>query len=430
MEFYAINTSAIVTTKLDHFPKRILRAPHTFKSVGVKEHEVSKDLMMCRVVIVFNPETGRKCQVGMIIDNGSTDTYITKRLAENLKLKEGPFRDVEMVRFGDTEHASHNIRGAVGRIGIQTETGPLVAVKGIIIQEFLPPIQHCTAKKYGRFALKEHYQKMPPGAFVEPDLLIGIDNLHLFNIKFEKVLENGYALYGSTVGPFVCGRPKNTAMSGGVTSTALCDQINIVPLPCYEEPSKTIHPKQSVVVSTESGESNINKGEKGSRRIAFKIHEPQAQKSIGSKSQIPENGANKRNQTDERKEYGDKISSFPRIITGKGNYGIGSIGCLPNISNSISYGCLSINMESLGPSAKQEKQILPPTKDDCPVQFMRKSSLEMTTPVLPSAKPTDIENVKHHHLSGGSVANKRAREMEINEKTKMSLLEKILCYMW
>ena len=66
----------------------------------MKEHEARKVLMMCRVVTVLNPETGRKCQVGMIIDNGSTDTYITKRLAENLKLKKGPIRDVEMVLLG------------------------------------------------------------------------------------------------------------------------------------------------------------------------------------------------------------------------------------------------------------------------------------------------------------------------------------------
>ena len=157
----------------------------------------------------------------MIIDNASTDAYITKRLTENLKIKEGPIRQIENIRFGDTEHATHCVRGAVGRIGIQTETEPLVAFKGLIIKEFLPPLHHCTAKKYNRFALKEHYRKMPPGASVEPDLLIGIDNLHLFNIKFKE----GYALDGSTVGPFVCGLPKNTAMSDRITSTALCDQF-------------------------------------------------------------------------------------------------------------------------------------------------------------------------------------------------------------
>ena len=231
----------------------------------------------------------------MILDNGLTDTYITKRLAKNLKIKEGPIRQIENILFGDTEHASHCVRGAVGRIGIQTETGQLVAFKGIIIKEFLPLIQHCTAKKYDRFALKEHYRKMPPGAFVEPDLLIGIDNVHLFNIKFEEILENGYALYGSTVGPFVCGRLKNTAMSGGVTYTALCNQINIVPLPCYEEPSmsKPIHHKQSVVVSNESGESYINKEVTSSCKKISKIQEHQNKNSFGNKSQIPGNGANK-----------------------------------------------------------------------------------------------------------------------------------------
>ena len=61
---------------------------------------------------------------------------------------------------------------------------------------------------------------------------------------------------------------------------------------------------------------------------------------------------------------------------------------------------------------------------------MRKSSLEMTTPVLMSVKPTDIENVEYHLLSGGSVASRPAREIELNEKAKMSLFEKILSYMW
>ena len=61
---------------------------------------------------------------------------------------------------------------------------------------------------------------------------------------------------------------------------------------------------------------------------------------------------------------------------------------------------------------------------------MRKSSLEMHTPGLMSVEPTEIKNVKHHLPSGGSVASSPAREMEINDKAKMSLLEKILCYMW
>ena len=61
---------------------------------------------------------------------------------------------------------------------------------------------------------------------------------------------------------------------------------------------------------------------------------------------------------------------------------------------------------------------------------MRKSSLEMTTPVLMSVEPTDIENAKHYLPSGGSIASSPAREMELNEKAKMSLFEKILCYMW
>ena len=60
MAFSAINSSAIVTTKLDPFPARILRAPHTFKSVGVKEHKASTVLMMCRVGNVFNQVVNAK----------------------------------------------------------------------------------------------------------------------------------------------------------------------------------------------------------------------------------------------------------------------------------------------------------------------------------------------------------------------------------
>ena len=81
-------------------------------------------------------------------------------------------------------------------------------------------------------------------------------------------------------------------------------------------------------------------------------------------------------------------------------------------------------------SAKPEKQIMLPTKNNYPEQFMRKSSLEMTTPILLSVEPTDIENVKHHLLSGGNVASSPAREMESIPRGELNTFESILCYMW
>ena len=134
-------------------------------------------------------------------------------------------------------------------------------------------------------------------------------------------------------------------------------------------------------------------------------------------------------------EYGVKISSSSRTKTGEEKYGIGcSIGGLPIFTNSISYGCLSINTESLESSAKPEKQILLPNKINYSEQSMRKSSaskkLENTRPIQMSVAPTAIEHGQHHLRSGGSVASSPAREMESIPRGELSIFESILCYMW
>jgi hypothetical protein len=60
-----------------------------------------KTLTMCRMVTVYNPASSQSTVVAMFIDAGSTDTYITDRLAKELDLTCGNEQPLNIARFLD-----------------------------------------------------------------------------------------------------------------------------------------------------------------------------------------------------------------------------------------------------------------------------------------------------------------------------------------
>ena len=107
--FSAIKSSTKPFFKKARSP-RLMRKPITFRSVGLNAWNGPKYLLLTRIVTVFNPLTGWACKVEMMIDPGSTNTYITNDLQRKLKLKNGPTRSVNMLRFGDKQ-PSKNLTG-------------------------------------------------------------------------------------------------------------------------------------------------------------------------------------------------------------------------------------------------------------------------------------------------------------------------------
>ena len=76
---------------------------------------------------------------------------------------------------------------------------------------------------------------MPPGSFVKPDVLIGIQHLYLFNLRFERIMGNGYQLWQTAVGPIMCGVPNRDCSQTGTGCLALCNQVYPLGIPELQE---------------------------------------------------------------------------------------------------------------------------------------------------------------------------------------------------
>lgn len=86
------------------------------KSVtGMATRPRAKALMMCVTASVFNPITFLSAEVPIFIDSGSSESYITKKLAKFLGIKVGPSQLIEVSRFGDD-------KGDLGPMNLLTES--------------------------------------------------------------------------------------------------------------------------------------------------------------------------------------------------------------------------------------------------------------------------------------------------------------------
>ena len=59
--------------------------------------------MMSRIVTAFNPITNEQRMAALVIDPGSTESYLSKRISDKLHLSEGPIQCIDLVRFGDED---------------------------------------------------------------------------------------------------------------------------------------------------------------------------------------------------------------------------------------------------------------------------------------------------------------------------------------
>ena len=179
---------------------RLMRKPITFRSVGVNAWNGPNYLLMTRMVTVFNHLTGWSCKVGMMIDPGSTDTYITNDLKRKLKLKSGPERSVNIVRFGDNS-PSKKLSGPTVQLGVKcANPKEQISIEGLVVEDFLPAL-FCTELNSGdNTYLSGTCKDLPPGSFVKPDIFLGIKHLPLLKLNFKECCEKGLQWYDTTLG--------------------------------------------------------------------------------------------------------------------------------------------------------------------------------------------------------------------------------------
>ena len=202
---------------------RIMRKPITFRSVGVNCRDGPKYLLMTRMVTVFNLLTGWACKVGVMIDPGSTETYITKDLKRKLKLKTGPVQTFKLVRFGDVNRPQQ-LSGPTAQIGIRcSNEAEHISIDGMVVSDFLPALFCSELNNEDKTYWSDQCRTMPPGRFVKPDILLGMKHLHLLKLQCQESRGDGFQWWDTSIGPIICGVQSNNNI--GVTTTALCKQV-------------------------------------------------------------------------------------------------------------------------------------------------------------------------------------------------------------
>ena len=217
-----------------HKPK-IMRGPITFKSAEIKSKDAGNTLMMTRLATLFNPKTGKSTKVSIMFDQGSTESYISNKLSRELNLENGKIAEYNITRLGDLSSDSLKIKGPVNRLGIALNDGTTTFIEGIVLSEFLPSLPCLDVPSRPQFSWSNHYKKMPPRSFVKGDVLIGIQHLYMFNLRFERIMGNGYQLWQTAVGPIMCGVPNRDCSPNGTGCLALCNQIYPSGIPELQE---------------------------------------------------------------------------------------------------------------------------------------------------------------------------------------------------
>ena len=163
--------------------------------------------LMSRVVKAINPDSSRQIEMntGLMLDLGSTGTYITSELSNKLKLLNGPKKEIGLIRFGD-HSASAQIKGNLNVLGIKDTEGNVLRVRGIVVPELLPSIP-CVQLQSSELDQLRECGAVPPRRSLKPGILLGMDYLKQIKLRFVENLPSGYCVYDSTIGPFVCGKP-------------------------------------------------------------------------------------------------------------------------------------------------------------------------------------------------------------------------------
>jgi hypothetical protein len=199
-----------------------MRKPATFKEAGITEQrERDELLMMIRIVTVFNPETGYQRKVGVMIDGGSTETYFTRELSEELGLIDGPEKRINVIRFGSTSGET-DVRGPMNRLGVKKMDGSHFIIDGLVVEDFFPSLLPFAVKTIHTWNPRK--TELPRSTFIKPDILLGMQHIGLLGLLQQEVTKQGYVIYDSSIGPIVCGGPRRSH-NDAMAFTGLCDQL-------------------------------------------------------------------------------------------------------------------------------------------------------------------------------------------------------------
>jgi hypothetical protein len=162
-----------------------------------------KVLLMCLETEVFNPsKLGLKEKALIFFDSGSHRSYITNELRSALELKTLCQESFQVSAFGMKRE---NVFADRVQFGLRTNEGTKLILSANAMANLVSSIRVVPINPQEQ---RQLYQNPLPirGKVVKPDILIGIDQWQLFDIRTVSELPSGFFLSQCALGHFISGK--------------------------------------------------------------------------------------------------------------------------------------------------------------------------------------------------------------------------------
>lgn len=167
-------------------------------SSGVQEGK--KRLLMTTWAEIYNPKCSEKKKKCLIFfDTGGERTCIKENVAKRLNLTPIGSDSYRLQGFRGIDLGQYTAQ--VTQFGVRTQIGNCLVVASIA-DKVISPIIHIPAEDEAKIFAHEI---VIPKTLTEPDIMIGIDNYHLFDIRDREELPSGFWISDSNVGPMING---------------------------------------------------------------------------------------------------------------------------------------------------------------------------------------------------------------------------------
>ncbi|KAI1712233.1 putative peptidase (DUF1758) domain-containing protein [Ditylenchus destructor] len=208
--------------------------------------------LMAKEATIASPTRQTEVRAMVFFDNGSQISYITKALANKLKLRK--IRDSELEVQTFNQDSPMRMKSAVFAVHIQQNDGSMRKV-----------IVHSTDRISGSLRtaswegnesqLPSNIDALVPKDAQEPDVLIGMAEFWKFLQKVERLSESMYLIH-STLGPILCGRAQiNTLQKEAVSSHAIVVNTSFQPEP-NDENSERFRSLEGIGVSVDPDQAD------------------------------------------------------------------------------------------------------------------------------------------------------------------------------
>ena len=206
--------------------------------VGATTRRRSKALMMCVTATVFNPSTFASAEVPIFIDSGSSESYISKKLAKLLGLNLGPSQLIEISRFGEGRNdvCPMNLLTNSARFCVRGQENETFMVDGLTVDQIIGAITQ--VPEVDDTVITE-YKVTLPTSNKPPQVMLGIAHFAQLKLRFEMELPSGFSLFSSSLGPLLCGK-------GELVSTTTASAVCMTTISVKEKPEKEDELHESV----------------------------------------------------------------------------------------------------------------------------------------------------------------------------------------